>query len=458
MVKLINLFVAPLDDGHTFLYSSDTPAGKASTQRKGILPIVFRVAGDGLFISQTTTDYTHLLGCELLSINGRNVDSLCSLVRKETAIENHFGALNTLHWKLALLQNASPYIGDTSVLKLGLRQQGKLLPITTVKYQTNPKWIPPYQSQSFSSDALLHYQFIQDQKAVYFKWNALASREVFVNTDSTDVNINRALTWTHSFTGKKMPKFREEAINDIPELYPIFVHMLEEMKQNHTKYLIVDLRQNTGGFTSLCMPLLYMMYGDKYLQQYDFARFATKVSALLLTKRKQTLEEFNQTNGSECQVGEFYEAKKDNRPIIERRGDKSLITYRGETGYDYVKDLDGKAIYTPHVIVLCSPTTFSAAFHFMCYLKEIGHATIVGVPSSQAGKTFMESTPFTLPESGIQGSISNSLQCMFPNDSSRDKILIPDFCMKANDFARYSYDVDAELLYALDLISSGKIE
>lgn len=170
------------------------------------------------------------------------------------------------------------------------------------------------------------------------------------------------------------------------------------------------------------------------------------------------MEEFNQTNGSECQIGEFYEAKKDNRPIIERRGDKSLITYRGEIGYDYVKDLDGKAIYTPHVIVLCSPTTFSAAFHFMCYLKEIGHATIVGVPSSQAGKTFMESTPFTLPESGIQGSISNSLQCMFPNDSSRDKILIPDFCMKANDFARYSYDVDAELLYALDLISSGKIE
>jgi hypothetical protein len=85
------------------------------------------------------------------------------------------------------------------------------------------------------------------------------------------------------------------------------------------------------------------------------------------------------------------------KPIEEKRKDLSLISYFSSFGLEYTQDLDGKPIHEPVVIVLTSPQTFSAAYHFTYLLSEIGKTYIVGVPSRQAGNTFMEITNFELP-------------------------------------------------------------
>ena len=53
-------------------------------------------------------------------------------------------------------------------------------------------------------------------------------------------------------------------------------------------------------------------------------------------------------------------------------------------------------------------------------------ATIVGTSSSQAPNTYMETTPFVLPNTKLNGSISNSLQLYLPIDDPRAKQLRPD--------------------------------
>ena len=117
----------------------------------------------------------------------------------------------------------------------------------------------------------------------------------------------------------------------------------------------------------------------------------------------------------------------------------------------------GLLVHEPHVIALCSPETFSAAYHFMYFLMQIGKTTVVGVPSRQAGNTFMENTNFELPNTKMEGSISNGVQIFFPNDPCKGKIPMPDFAMQWQDYAKYDFDPNAEILYALDLIENNEI-
>ena len=102
------------------------------------------------------------------------------------------------------------------------------------------------------------------------------------------------------------------------------------------------------------------------------------------------------------------------------------------------------------------PDTFSAAYHFVYFLTQIGNASIVGVPSRQAGNTFMETTNFALPNTKISGNISNSHQLFYPDDPKKGKLLMPDYAMNWDDFAKYNFDPNAEILYVLDLIKNKK--
>jgi hypothetical protein len=129
----------------------------------------------------------------------------------------------------------------------------------------------------------------------------------------------------------------------------------------------------------------------------------------------------------------------------------------GIKGVDVGLDtLDGKPLYRPkHIVVLVDPATFSAAFQMEFYLKGLG-ATLVGVPSAQSPNTFMEVTPFTLPISHLEGSISNGTQVFMPETPSAN-VLPLDFNTTYAIFRKYGFDEDASLRYALELLGNEKI-
>jgi len=215
--------------------------------------------------------------------------------------------------------------------------------------------------------------------------------------------------------------------------------------------------------TPLCFPLLYMLYGDKYLDYSDKTQYKELLSPLLLKKwNLKTIEDYNKINGTDYVLGDFilgsiFGSSKTGT-IEEKRKDLSCITFHGGIGKQYTAELNGRPIYQPHIIVLCSPKTFSAAYHFLYYLTQIGKATVIGVQSSQAGNSFMETTPFEFPNTKIKGSISNAVQIMFPNDPEKGKVFMPDFAMKWKDYSKYNFDENSELLYCLDLIKQNKIK
>jgi hypothetical protein len=208
---------------------------------------------------------------------------------------------------------------------------------------------------------------------------------------------------------------------------------------------------------------MYMMYGDNIFRDTVSREIVTKVSKLLLNRSKITIEEYNKRNDSNYEYGDLKfwssqmspeeteeEARKDKESYFERLAEAKTSTY------NIVAGMKGTPLYSPKIILLVSPNTFSAAYSMLYKLLPYG-ATAVGVTPGQAGNTYMDGIRFTLSESGLIGVVSKCRQIYFPYDAKKGKELTPDFVMQWSDFRKYDFDSNAELQYVLDLIESGAL-
>ena len=103
-----------------------------------------------------------------------------------------------------------------------------------------------------------------------------------------------------------------------------------------------------------------------------------------------------------------------------------------------------------NVMVLSSPKTFSSGYTLMYYLYLAG-AKIVGTPSAQEGNCFGEPFSFELKHSGLTCNISHKQFINFHNDPEMGRVLQPDFPMTYDKLKSYTFDPNAEILFALDV-------
>ena len=207
--------------------------------------------------------------------------------------------------------------------------------------------------------------------------------------------------------------------------------------------------------TPIVNPLLYILYGDNYLN-FDFgAEMIRRISPLYLQKIGfKNINDFNQAYNSNLKIGDytFGSFGKINPDLtLEQKREMIKSGYNG-FGAEYLEKTE--LMTEVEIFVLCSPKTFSAAYHYTYFLKSLGRTKLIGVASRQAGNAFMETTNLTLPETKIQGSISNSKQILFEENSQTVKILKPDYEMTWEDYKKYGFDKNAEILKILEMIDN----
>ena len=225
---------------------------------------------------------------------------------------------------------------------------------------------------------------------------------------------------------KEMPADTLQAIRALPSFSGTFAAMLKEMKKHHSEYLIIDLRGNSGGWTPIVLASLYQLYGDKYLQKDMDTEYYRIVSPLYMNKLEITLEEFNRRYGTDYSFGDYTFSMKEQEDIPLDTLRRQFIDGCMSSVKEELRAQKGAPVYAPkQVFVVTDERTFSAAFHYAFMLWKMG-ATVVGVPSGQAPNTFMEQTLFKLPYTGIEGSISNSVQIFLPGKDKRAKTFWPD--------------------------------
>ncbi len=453
---LILKFLSTLHDGHTYLKQTN----KADNSVK-FLPLSFRVIPEGLIVDKISTQNKEFLGNKILSINDIPIDTLCKNLTQFVPCENKYGAYNAFNSltnrNRHIFQKLIPNLKDQVKLSvLSIDNKIKDINIDLIEdsnWNSSNEYVTTPKAEDVKH---LNYKYIENKNTMYLKVSTIMSQECFqYMKDNNWPTLNNFLEnfYTH-ILDKKLPEDTAIAIKQIPNFSEIFRNMLEEMRDNQSSNLIIDLRGNGGGFTGITLPSLYMLYGDKYLNTEMNCNYYRLISPLLMKKNGTTLDEYNKKYNSNYQYGDYnFPASTETDKAPEQKRKEFIAEIMGNAAI-YIKDVNEKPVYTPKkVYVLTDAKTFSAAFHYAFYLWKMG-AVIVGVPSRQTPNTYMEVTEFELPYTKIKGSISNSIQYYLPITDKRSKIFWPDMMPEYEDYKKHNFSQNSELFWLLDRINN----
>ncbi len=436
----LNKFLSILGDGHTFISYP-----KNSEEQREKLPLDLKASNNQLFIQNASSLYADHIGKRVLSINDVPLADLVKKTNELYPSENISGSYFNLIRTLRSRASSKLLLEPSEQLTFVLEDQDETHTLD-VKYENNPMIITRESKLNIEkSNGLLDWDILGEQTKVgYLSWNSVLSREVLEEAyQTTPESVGNFLGWAYSFLNKSRPKDPSQAIQLVPVLYEEFSQLASAMLKEKSEYLIIDLRNNSGGWTPIIDPLLYMIHGEKFLN-FDFeAQYIKRISGNDSSNASFQYS-FGRLGGLDLEL-----------PFAERMA-QVKNGYAG-FGKAFVKDFQAEG-FEPTILVLTSPTTFSAAYHFTYFLRKLGKAHIVGVASRQAGNSFMETTPIVLTESQLKGSISNAKQILFKNDPEMGKTLKPDYPMNWKDYKAFNFDRNAEVLKALELINSSFVK
>jgi len=453
MREQVTALLAPLHDGHTHFGYPPSYSGNW----KG-LPIAFKCAPYGLTV-EGTVDHEYLLGAQLKSIQGITLEELLGRIERRKMAENIYGLY---------LEAAKMLIDRSALLSLlGCGERDAVEVAFTLKDGRDTTLILPFMADEEMREAAIYkcqrtggfpeknmtWGFADKEcRTMVYRMNSVMSLDCFRYLMEIDPNVRASLEWVWpSFFDGPVPEDTKAAVEMLPSATVTFARMLESMKARDSRTLIIDLRGNGGGFTPIVYPMLYEMYGDAFLKTDMGVYFSTRISEQFLKKNGMTLEEMSAQRGRELHIDDMVEEDVSGVPEVTDAIRRHVVDGYMSVDREGLQSLGGNPIYTPErVYVLTDEKTFSAAFHTALMLKKMG-AVIVGVPSSQSPNTYMEVTDFTLPYSGMNCSVSNSVQRCFPDGHPDANVLWPDIMLTRSDYAAFDFDKNAELLYCLQM-------
>ena len=470
----INEFLAPLKDGHTVAMPDGhyIPGHFPITYTDPATLITFEAINDGIIVKALPDEYKDLIGSCLAAIENVAVKDLASGMAKYFISENNIGSMmNLANYAMQpkALRKVTSNLKEGSITYQLKTPNGKnaevtlpVVPFDQVQhFQANSARPSIFPDKEFSYNFMeqLVYGFVDDENDVmYLHPKHILSRDYldYLREHNYTNDIDEWLQGIYDAVGMPVPPDQNMAIALIPSLSEEFYNMLQQMKQHGSKNLIIDMRDNGGGNTDICRPMVYLLYGDKYLTS-DILRDKGIIPVSPRTISKSVIDEINATNEYKIEYGDYLDLSdftytemkiKDQREHFIK---ESMCSIK-----EKLRAMKGQPVYTPeHVYVVTNALTYSAAFHFSYYLWRMG-ATVVGVTSSQAPNTFMGGQQYiTLPRTGLVGEIDRGIQICFPDDDPHAKEFYPDLMPTYEDYKRYNFDDNAPVLYLLDIIKKN---
>jgi hypothetical protein len=469
--RLLRPFVTAIGDAHTRL---DEAYEFVPTQPGGI-PLYFSVVGTDLYVLAVPEErYQPLIGALLVSVEGVPLREMLNRSRTMLSAENEYKLLSNLAYNGFLflgsfLADLLPEWKEKSTVRVVLRDKDgqetehsipvlSRIPEKWIKPDSQVKRPRPYPKgfeytflDRERKTALLVVDDMQSYREMYEGWIA-----------SNPADAGRAIREMYKRIHQSdAPDDIKAAMAGIPSAAETFQALVQEMREAGTRTLLVDLRYNDGGNSTMYNILLYYLYGKKILwraklQLTEIERYSEYYF------RNNSPEDFERINRGRAVplTRTDYDFSGDWYGRIQR--DSSAVN-QIKTEFE-LRELDkmpafaaeyrsGKyeGYYLPsNVMVLISPKTFSSGYTLMYYLFLAG-AKIVGTPSAQAGNCFGEPFSFELQHSGLTGAISHKQFVYFHNDPEMGRVLRPHFPMTYDKLKSYAFDPNAEILFALDI-------
>jgi hypothetical protein len=472
-------FLAMIGDGHTSLVADKSSFDR---QNPGGLPLFFEPTTEGdLYVKAVTgEEYSHLIGCILVSVEEVSFKELVRRQSKLIGSENAYQLLGvlgkdgSLFYKHYLKQLIPEWRTDHRISVVlrnpsGEEETHSFSSSANVTYpliERDTKFNLPETSNPFFSFHFIGSGRARDKNIALLRIeNMMTYREAFEYWERSGSNLpwftNHCRRVFQIYNDQEAPEDIGQAISGIPAVTEMFIELFQEMRSRRSQVLIVDLRNNSGGNDNMIPILLYFLVGfDSTVSLVMNNATVRKMSKYLqeISAKGVELEKIPYSHLVPLTINDYdFSRDPSFSPADLRQATVAELTWTFEKMPSFHKEFkSGKfeSYYKPErIVVLCSSQTFSSGFDLMTYLYRIG-ALIVGIPSGQAGNSFGDNRTFELAHSKLWISFSTKFFIAFPSDPKTGRLLMPHYPMTYEKLASYNFDRNAALLYALEIVNS----
>ncbi|MEO0341375.1 MAG: S41 family peptidase, partial [Bacteroidota bacterium] len=186
-----------------------------------------------------------------------------------------------------------------------------------------------------------------------------------------------------------------------------------KIKAENIKKLIIDIRNNSGGDSSLNDLLLAYLYDKPYRQMSRRLWRLSPVSAQLLVQQ-----------GYKEYFGDNY--------IEEARtiGDSLILEF--DIGDGFMEPEQPVNFYDGKSCVLIGPATYSSANMLADAIKEFQISTLIGSATGQWTNDFGEMASFELPHSQLPFTVAMTMDIGASGKEAHFQAVLPDFLVENN--------------------------
>ncbi len=357
LYKRVAPIVAMIGDGHTNVFF---PFNDVFTKETKVLPVSVDVLNNKSIICRNSLDTIIPNGAVILSINGVPAEMIVDSMLPFVAGEKE-------HFKISRIN--SSFYGLYHML---------------------------YPADSFE----IVYRMPDSGKTSRITYEATAFEEIIKQSPKKQTD---ALNEPYSFTidkDKNVAVMDFRSFQDIPKMELFADSMFRELHSQNISNLIIDIRNNGGGNSSVGDVLLRYISPEPFVQM---DKALTRITPF--TKKLMGM--------------------KDGMPYfsISEVSPSSYIEPRTEDeGY-----------YNGNVYLLISNKTFSSAGSFAWVFKECGMGKVLGEETGGMNVCFGDVLGYKLPVSGLQCSISYKRFWQFRADENDIHGTIPDVEVPASD-------------------------
>ena len=465
-------FMAAVGDGHTSFWEPYNLNG----QNPGGIPLYFQAVENFLYVSGVInpTDQ-HLIGAKLVSIENVSFKELLNRQKQLKGYDNEFQLMRNLGydgslWFRARMEQLLPEWEDDSIDVVLLKANGKEVEHSFLRNTKGPDQLITAETNvtlPSTEKSNYVYQFMDEEKktALLLIENMYSYRESFEMELVVQKSLRTGLAnyLYEKYNDAAPPGNEKDLVLGIPSATELCKKLVEEMKQNQSENLIIDLRRNQGGNAFISTIFLYFFYGKDALVSFSNEKsiFIKKYSPLFWKQYwGLDIDDINKNQPIELTKNDYdfsyYPEQGDNVSSEESIRIIEEEASTAATFWDEYKSEKYSGYYRPkNIFILCSPLTNSSGYAFM-YDQWASGGKLVGIPSSQAGNTCGAWVGFKLRNSRLGGGISHLYITHFRDNSEMGRTFRPDFEMTYDNLNSYNFDPNAEILFTMQLINSQK--
>ena len=396
-----------LNDGHTSVFPS--------INMNAVYPFSLFIDENDIYLYVVDKKYDHYLGSKVTKINQVPVFDVINSFKNLISSDNETYFLEKVSGFIQFYDSwkYNPYSMPDSSLIFSFADKDDIIlhpvssnnmMITPISVKNQEELVTKRNRQPFS------YVILPDKSICYLQFNQCL--------DQSDLRYKYEVSGTQ-LSNEEL----EKLLSQVPRFDSFVKNMMQEIKDQQIRTLVVDVRHNAGGNSKLCDILLSWLFPINDLQSISSK---IRISSLWEVHYPLLSSEFRAQFAKLDKpfiIGKLYNgfefSDEDNSSILSKMDDYFIV------------NKDSNEIFKGNVIFIQSPKTFSSAGMLITTAVDNKIGIVIGGESSYKPCSYGDLLGWELPNTNVQGFVSHKIFNRPDEKKCNEISIIPKIHIKA---------------------------